>query len=64
MANPSGPVKFMWIPSGQTLPATPDKDTVYFEEDTSTLYVGDHAFGVSVQPLTTTEVTAIVNSIT
>lgn len=35
-------VKFVYVPTGKSMPVTPDGDTVYFVEGTGQLYVGDH----------------------
>lgn len=35
-------VKFVYVPTGKSMPASPDGDTVYFLESAGQLYVGDH----------------------
>jgi len=38
-------VKFVYIRTGGTLPATPDGNTIYFDENTKQIYVGSEVFG-------------------
>ena len=42
MANPSGAVKFIYIPTGQQLPATRDSSAIYYVEATKQIYIGAH----------------------
>ena len=48
--NPSGKVKFMYV-EGDTLPANPDKSTMYIVSTTpKTLYIGSDPIGGSSGP--------------
>ena len=54
MANPSGVVKFVYVPTGQSMPDPPDNNTVYYLEEAKQIYVGSHPIANWTEPATNT----------